>query len=67
MTIPQAIMIAGMKMLGLKRLSMILVRGSNREYEAKNMDKAALYWEPSADRCRSVGRPASLAFPMFVP
>ena len=54
-------------MLGRMRLSSTFVPGSKSAYEIKNNDSAALYWEPSGDRPRSVGSPASFAFPMFVP
>ena len=39
----QIVMIIGIKILGRRRLSKICVRGSNREYETKKIDKHALY------------------------
>ena len=58
------LMIAGRKMLGRRRFSKMLVRGSKPAYETKNSDRQALYW-PGV-MWRSVTRPWIFALPMFV-
>lgn len=57
-------MMMGRKTLGLHFLSKTFVRGSKTEYETKKMESVALYW-PGV-RCRSLGKPSTLALPMFV-
>jgi len=62
-----AYMMRGMKMEGFNRLRRMLVRGSNKAYDTKNIDKQALYC-PVVMLCRvfcSEGT-AILAFPMLV-
>lgn len=62
--ITQAIMMIGMKILGRKRLSRTFVKGSKTEYETKKIVSVALYW--LGVKPKSLLRPSSLAFPIFV-
>jgi hypothetical protein len=57
-------MMMGRKTLGLHFLSRTFVKGSNTEYDTKKMESVALYW-PGV-RWRSLGKPSTLALPMFV-
>jgi hypothetical protein len=57
-------MMMGRKTLGLHFLSRTFVKGSKTEYDTKKMESVALYW-PGV-RCRSLGKPSTLALPMFV-
>jgi hypothetical protein len=57
-------MMIGRKTLGRRRLSRMLVSGSNSAYDTKKIDRDALYW-PSVI-LRSSCRPSIFALPIFV-